>query len=250
MSLGLVEILIVVVIAVIMLARWRGATRGKEHTIHAARALAMGGRVTEPFREGEVARYAGATDGVEWTLRVVSVDDAETPRRTTLIWTTDSVRSEHVLAIVGNDIKTSESAWGWLAGSGYRLDVDPTAGVTPGSWPVAAGQRTAVRLPPVIAFARTAREVTTAVGRLPEGYRVFADDARVALEIVSDEVIAVIKRWHANQGGSLRVWAGGPNLRLLASEINLPSPEGFRDLHDLGMRLTRQTQAVLQRGRS
>jgi len=62
-------------------------------------------------------RFAGIRDGVEWTLRVVSTEDEETFRNTTLIWASESVRADRVLAVVGNDIDTSTSKWSWLDGS-------------------------------------------------------------------------------------------------------------------------------------
>jgi hypothetical protein len=269
---GLTAVVIIgIIIALVVVARSNAAARREENSRHLVCAQAMGGRVIEPFREREVARYAGAVDGIEWTLRVASIDDAETPRNTTLIWETESVRSDRVLAIVGNNINTSESTWGQLVGSGYRLDVDPTVDIEremertnpaakeieelrkrepdPQRW-FAAAQEVARRHgidgqpPPVVTFGQSAREMTARLG-LPDGFRVFADDDDVAGRIVSSEVIAAISRWHASHQGSLRIWAGGPDLRLMVTEINWPPTESFRQLLDLGVLLAQGMNAVV-----
>lgn len=120
MATGLIApIAVTAVIAMVLLmTNKRGpAVRREENPLHQASALAMGGRVIEPLRDGEVARFAGIRDGVEWTLRVVSTDDEETFRNTTLIRASESVRADRVLAVMGNDIDTSPSKWSWLDGS-------------------------------------------------------------------------------------------------------------------------------------
>lgn len=273
MGIGLMELLILFIflIALIMAVRSNAVAKREEHACHEARALAMGGQVIAPLRDGEVARYAGTRDGVAWTLRVASTENAETSRNTTLIWATESVRSDRVLALVGNNIDTSESKWSWLDGSHYRLDRDPTVDLNremerlspvqeeieelrkresdPQRWFAAAE---AVRRrhgldgqpPPVVTFGQTAREVTVGLDGLAEGFRVFADDEEVGRRIVSSQVIAAISRWYGNHRGFLRIWAGGPDLRFIVSEINCPAPEGFRHLLDLGLLLAQGMQPL------
>lgn len=261
--------MIIIIVAVLLMKRSNAATAREESARHEARARAMGGRVVDPFRDGEVARYAGTADGIEWTLRVASMDDPETSRKTALIWETESVRCDRVLAIIGNDVNTGESMWGQLAGSGYRLDVDPTVDIEremartnpvaqeieelrkrepdPQRW-FAAAQDVARRHgmtgqpPPVVAFGQSAHEVKALAG-LPDGFRVFADDDGVAGRIMSREVIAAVSRWYASHQGFLRIWAGGPDVRFMVSEINWPATESFRDLLDLGLLVARGTKA-------
>jgi hypothetical protein len=232
---------IIIGVAVVVLRRSNATTTREEAARHEACARAMGGRVVEPFREGEVACYAGTAGGIEWTLRVASMDDPETSRKTTLIWETESIRCDHVLAIVGNDVNTGESAWSQIAGAGYRLDVDPTA-----DFEREAARRGGItgQPPPVVAFGQSAHEVKGVAG-LPPRFRVFADDDGVAEGIVTRDVISAVSRWHAGHQGLLRIWAGGPDLRFIATEIDWPSPEGFRDVLGLGMLLAQNMSALL-----
>lgn len=263
-GIGLTVLVIIgIIIALVVVARSNAAATREENARHLVRAQAMGGRVIEPFRDREVARYAGTVDGIEWTLRVASIDDPETSRKTALIWETESIRSDRVLAIVGNDINAGESKWSQLVGSGYRLDVDPTVDIEremertnpaakeieelrkrepdPQRW-FAAAQEVARRHgidgqpPPVVTFGQSAREMTARQG-LPDGFRVFADDDGVAARIVSSDVTVAVSRWHSSHQGFLRIWAGGPDLRLMVSEINWPPTESFRQLLDLGLLL-------------
>jgi hypothetical protein len=233
LSLGLAE-LVIIVIALVAVAKLAAAGRRNHDAAHRTHARAMGGRVVAS--EGDISRYAGAADGVEWTLRVVTADDVETPRKTTLIWRTASVRADRVLAIVGNDIREA-GGWRSLAGFGYPLAPDPI--VDPQATPARTGQS-----PPAVAFAQSARDVTGILHGLPEGFRGFAADHDVARRILTDEVTAAISRWHAIHGGALRIWAGGPDLRLMISEIHWPAPDAFRDLLDLGLLLARRMRTV------
>jgi hypothetical protein len=258
-------VIVGIIVAVVLMMRSSAATKRQEDSVHEASARAMGGTVIEPLQDREVARYTGTVDGIAWTLRVASIDDAETPRNTRLIWATESVRSDRVLVIMGNDINTGESMWGQLVGSGYRLDVDPTADAErevagtramaeeieelrkrePDAqrW-FAAAQEIARRHgidgqpPPVVTFGQSAREMGRRPG-LPDGFRVFAHDESVAQHIVDGDVISAISRWHASHQGFLRIWVGGPTLRFMVTEIRWPSPESFRDLLNLGLLLAK-----------
>jgi hypothetical protein len=267
----LAALVIIGIIALIVAARSKAAATRDDTDRHTRCAEAMGGRVIEPFRDREVARYAGTMDGIEWTLRVVSIDDVEAPRNTTLIWETDSVRSDRVLAIVGNDINSGQSMLSQLSGSGYRLDVDPTVDIDremartnpaareieelrkrepdPQRWFAAAqdvARRHGIdgRPPAVITFGQSAHEVTSDLGGLPVRFRAYADDHTAARRIVSPEVIATIARWHSRHQGFLRIWAGGPHLRFMLTEINWPPAESFRHLLDLGLLLAQGMMAL------
>ncbi len=213
----------------------RGADVG-----HQARARAMGGRVVSFSRTDEVCRYEGTVSGVAWALSVLTIDDVDTPRRTTLVWRTGSVRSDRVLAVVGNDIRTGGAGRGWLGVSGYPLGLDPTADRN------ATPART-TESPPIVAFAETAHEVVGILHGLPEGFRAFAEDDEVARRVLSGDVADAISRWHAVHGGTLRIWVGGPDLRLSIAGINWPPPAAFCELLDLGLRVAREAASVVGR---
>lgn len=235
MPTGFIE-LVFMVTSVVAVATWIARARRQADSGHHARAHAMGGRVASSPGEREVSRYEGTADGIEWTLSVVTIDDAETPRRTTLIWRTRSVRSDRVLTVVGNDIR-GDAGSGRLAIPGYPLGLDPAADRSE------QVERTG-QPPPIVSFALSAHEVTPVLHGLPDGFRAFADDDAVAREILSRETIAAISRWHAAHGGALRIWTGGPDVRLMVAQIHWPPPDAFADLLTLGLRLARDVAAV------
>lgn len=232
---GLAELVFLIAVMIVV-AKLTTAAIGDAGAGHQARARAMGGRVASPPKAGEVCRYHGTANGIEWTLSVVTVDDAETPRRTTLIWRTGSVRSERVLAVVGNGILAGAVGRRGLDRSGLPLGLDPTGDHR------AAIERT-TRPAPLVAFAESAHEVTEGLHRVPEGFRVFTEDDAIARRVLTGDVAAAIARWHAAHGGSLRIWVGGPDLRFMTAEIHWPPPEAFRELLNLGLELARAVTA-------
>jgi hypothetical protein len=251
-------------------AKLKKADDRREASRHESTARAMGGRVIDPHRDGEVARYAGDAGGLEWTLRVVSTESEDTPRNTTLVWAAASLRSESVLAVIGNDV-AGAAGGGGLTGARARLDVDPTVDFErtsaeidallkeldelrkrepdPQRW-VAASREVSLRRgfdgrpSPVVAFGAAARDVTAEAPELPAGFRVFAEDANVAPRIVSPEVSDTLRRWHTEHGGSLRIWVGGPYLRFRVSDVTLPRTEGFALLGTLGRLLADNLRAI------
>jgi hypothetical protein len=239
LSVGLAE-LVIIVIALVAVAKLAAAGRRNHDAAHRTRARAMGGRVASRPGTGEVCRYEGTADGIAWALSVVTMDDIDTPRRTTLVWRTGSVRSDRVLVVVGNDIRTGGASRGWLGASGYPLGLDPTAD----------GNAMIVRTtapPPIVAFAEAAHEVAGILRGLPEGFRVFAEDDEIARRVLSGAVTEAISRWHAVHGGALRIWVGGPDLRLMIAGINWPPPAAFCDLLDLGLGVAREATSIVGR---
>lgn len=236
---GLAELVFLIVVVMVVAKLATAITRGAD-VGHQARARAMGGRVAWRLGTGEVCRYEGTADGIAWALSVVTMDDIDTPRRTTLVWRTGSVRSDRVLVVVGNDIRTGGASRGWLGASGHPLGLDPTADRN------AMIVRTTAP-PPIVAFAEAAHEVAGIPHGLPAGFRVFAEDDEIARRVLSGAVTEAISRWHAVHGGALRIWVGGPDLRLLIAGINWPPPPAFCDLLDLGLGVAREATSIVGR---
>ena len=267
-------ILIVVVAALILfvgtplvwLDMCRRAFRLRKH------AARLGAQLLGPFTREEIAQLTGTTTRIAWNIRVLDdYEDSEDERGHRLLWSTDLVRADKIMLVIGNGPHDADlSTWRadrlerdtWQRSSAYasaqaefaelsrRLDEEKIFKEAKRD-PVAAGRRLQAlmeRYPTKLTFGPPLVETFVGAGRavalgthLADHYHAFTVDDAVAARVLAPPADRLLQEWrkrYSHDDDWLRVWVGGPNLRLEA-RVAYPSPAAYRDIVELGVALAR-----------
>jgi hypothetical protein len=271
-----------IVLAIGMPLVWLGEWRRNARYRRLAREL--GGEFRAAVIEGEVAEICGTSeDGLTWTLRLVyDYSESEDESGCHLIWQTQAVALDQVVAVVGDGPGDERlgGTWAWHSGQSPvesdraraaafdanlrglidRLDRASRPRADPGSaeapaftqdpsgFDIARGLLGATRKEiarPMQAFFNGASPFALP-GSLAGVWHAFATDESTLGRALTHDVASQLHDWHARNyhptEGFLRMWVGGPDLRIEARTRDA-SIAAYRTVIDLGLMVARSLAA-------
>lgn len=238
-------------------------------------ARVLRGTLEGPAVSGEFGQFVGASGGIPWRIRVISgfqrtlVSDAVHDEHH-LFWFTDAVQTRDIRAVLGDgsDAATLRD-WRFHPGltpneSKRRFEASAArmSGIADRviARANAAKELTLIEGDPgreldamfadvglpierdaMAEFAETARFVRLDPAVADVGWHAFAVDDAAECVLRSRGVQARLVEWKARELGGrefLRVWMGGPNLRIEVYGFDLPH-DAYRSVVELGTELAR-----------